>query len=159
MTQEENRRIKRAAWMLKNKEKQKAYFRKRYLDNKEAILKDCRDRYERNKEAIKQKSREYYLKNRAAKIAYAKLHRTPNEKKTYYTNLYRARKRRALSQSANPKIIKMFYLMAARVSKCIGVRYSVDHIIPVSKGGQHHQDNLQILPLLVNIRKHAYMPT
>lgn len=159
MTQEENRRIKRAAWMLKNKDKQKAYFRKRYLDNKEAILKDCRDRYERNKDAIKGRAKIYYLKNRAAKIAYAKLHKTPNEKKTHYTNLYRARKRRVLSHAADQRIIKMFYLMAARVTKCIGVRYSVDHIIPISKGGYHHQDNLQILPLLVNIRKSATLPT
>lgn len=31
--------------------------------------------------------------------------------------------------------------------------HEVDHIIPVSKGGLHHQDNLQYLPKLENRRK------
>lgn len=32
--------------------------------------------------------------------------------------------------------------------------YDVDHIIPLSKGGQHHQDNLQYLPSSLNSSKH-----
>lgn len=31
--------------------------------------------------------------------------------------------------------------------------YEVDHIVPISKGGLHHQDNLQYLPWLENRRK------
>ena len=31
--------------------------------------------------------------------------------------------------------------------------YEVDHIIPISKGGLHHQDNLQYLPWRENRRK------
>lgn len=31
--------------------------------------------------------------------------------------------------------------------------YEVDHIVPISKGGPHHQDNLQYLPSLENKRK------
>ena len=31
--------------------------------------------------------------------------------------------------------------------------YEVDHIIPISKGGLHHQDNLQYLPWIENRRK------
>ena len=31
--------------------------------------------------------------------------------------------------------------------------YEVDHIIPISKGGLHHQDNLQHLPISENRRK------
>ena len=31
--------------------------------------------------------------------------------------------------------------------------YEVDHIIPISKGGLHHQDNLQYLPWKENRRK------
>ena len=33
--------------------------------------------------------------------------------------------------------------------------YEVDHIIPISKGGLHHQDNLQYLPSLENKIKNA----
>ena len=31
--------------------------------------------------------------------------------------------------------------------------YEVDHMIPISKGGLHHQDNLCYLPALVNRSK------
>ena len=31
------------------------------------------------------------------------------------------------------------------MEKKTGIKYEVDHIIPVHKGGRHHPDNLQIL--------------
>lgn len=31
--------------------------------------------------------------------------------------------------------------------------HEVDHIIPVSRGGLHHEDNLQYLPVLENRKK------
>lgn len=36
--------------------------------------------------------------------------------------------------------------------------YEVDHVIPISKGGLHHPDNLQYLPWLDNRRKWAHLP-
>ena len=33
--------------------------------------------------------------------------------------------------------------------------YEVDHIKPISKGGLHHQDNLQILEKILNNKKRA----
>ena len=35
------------------------------------------------------------------------------------------------------------------------IKYHVDHIKPLSKGGLHHQDNLQILTATENLRKGA----
>lgn len=37
--------------------------------------------------------------------------------------------------------------------------YEVDHVIPISKGGLHHQQNLQYLPLVDNRRKGSKMPS
>ncbi len=34
-----------------------------------------------------------------------------------------------------------------------GIPHEVDHIIPISKGGLHHQDNLQILTQQENRKK------
>jgi 5-methylcytosine-specific restriction endonuclease McrA len=34
-----------------------------------------------------------------------------------------------------------------------GIQYHVDHIIPICKGGKHHQDNLQILTGTENLKK------
>jgi 5-methylcytosine-specific restriction endonuclease McrA len=35
--------------------------------------------------------------------------------------------------------------------------WSVDHIQPLSKGGSHRLSNLQILPFMENVRKHAHV--
>ena len=39
--------------------------------------------------------------------------------------------------------------------KTTGIPHEVDHIVPVSKGGQHHPDNLQVLTRIENRRKGA----
>ena len=41
-----------------------------------------------------------------------------------------------------------------------GIKYHVDHIIPLAIGGAHHQDNLRIIPSKDNISKgKKYDPT
>lgn len=52
---------------------------------------------------------------------------------------YRARKRNAIPDDADLLLIKKIYEAAPE-------GYQIDHIIPLSKGGLHHQDNLQYLP-------------
>lgn len=59
---------------------------------------------------------------------------------------YRAKKYRVIDPTANKTIIKEIY-------KNCPAGYEVDHIIPLSKGGKHHEDNLQYLPMLENRRK------
>lgn len=59
---------------------------------------------------------------------------------------YRAKKLRVLSPDADRNKIKQFYLNCP-------VGYEVDHIIPLSKGGKHHEDNLQYLTILENRKK------
>ena len=34
-------------------------------------------------------------------------------------------------------------------------KYHVDHIIPLSKGGLHHPDNLRVITATENLRKHT----
>ena len=59
---------------------------------------------------------------------------------------YRAKKYRVMDPNADPKIIKEFYLACPP-------GHEVDHIIPLSRGGRHHQDNLQYLTIKENRSK------
>ena len=56
---------------------------------------------------------------------------------------YRMRKRKATSVNADKKLIEEIYRKCPK-------GYDVDHIISISNGGMHHQDNLQYLPLEQN---------
>ena len=52
-------------------------------------------------------------------------------------------------------IIKTIVNCRKRISKCTGIQFHVDHIIPLAKGGKNEPCNLQILPAIINQRKHA----
>lgn len=47
------------------------------------------------------------------------------------------------------------YAQARAMSRLMGEPYHVDHIKPLSKGGLHHPDNLQVLLGRENLRKGA----
>lgn len=59
---------------------------------------------------------------------------------------YRARKRNAIPADADLNLIKKIY-------ESCPAGYQIDHIVPLSKGGLHHQDNLQYLPAKDNQSK------
>lgn len=61
-------------------------------------------------------------------------------------NRYRAKMYRVISPTADKEAIKQIYLNCPE-------GYEVDHIIPLSRGGLHHQDNLQYLLKEDNRRK------
>lgn len=68
------------------------------------------------------------------------------------------RKRRALLKDAIPENydregVLAMYALAQKFSELTGVEMHVDHIKPISKGGEHNVDNLQLLASQLNIAK------
>jgi hypothetical protein len=58
-------------------------------------------------------------------------------------------------------IMATIYGLSSRVSKCLGIKHHVDHIVPLKpkKGsgiapGWHEPSNLQVLPARINLSKH-----
>lgn len=49
------------------------------------------------------------------------------------------------TQSSNTILILEFYEEAKLLTNFTGIPYEVDHIIPICKGGKHHQDNLRVV--------------
>ena len=86
--------------------------------------------------------------------------KTPRAKKIYSeaeirarnvssVQAYRQRKYSATPIDVDRKLIQIIY------ENC-PAGYEVDHIIAISEGGPHHQDNLQYLPAIVNRKKNRY---
>lgn len=78
-----------------------------------------------------------------------------NEKINNKTYRYRAKKfndASVLTQEENERILTI-YKECAKLTKETGIPHHVDHIYPISKGGKHHPNNLQILTATENIRK------
>jgi hypothetical protein len=88
-------------------------------------------------------------KDKPLKVAKEKKIYTPSEKKAKNVatvQAYRARKYSATLPDTDRKLINKIYEMCPK-------GYEVDHIIALSEGGPHHQNNLQYLPAMENRRK------
>ena len=67
----------------------------------------------------------------------------------------RCRMRDAFDETADQQKINEIYCEAKRLTEETNVPHEVDHIIPISKGGKHHEDNLQIITMSENRKKHT----
>jgi 5-methylcytosine-specific restriction endonuclease McrA len=67
----------------------------------------------------------------------------------------RARKADAwvhLTIKEHDRVVEIYH-KALYLSKTTGIAWTVDHIKPLSKGGLHHPDNMQILTFKENTEK------
>ncbi len=93
-----------------------------------------------------------------AKIALREYRKNnPHKTREWYQN------RRARMRGRLPKgtVAKMFASQKERCAYCqnlLGNGYHVDHIIPLSRGGRHVVDNIQLLCKTCNLRKSAKDP-
>lgn len=69
----------------------------------------------------------------------------------------RARVRNQIPDTADFEKIRQIYAECRKISDETGIPHEVDHIIPIAKGGFHHQDNLQIITQEQNRRKGALL--
>jgi 5-methylcytosine-specific restriction endonuclease McrA len=66
----------------------------------------------------------------------------------------RCRMRDSFDETADQQKINEIYCEAKRLTSETNIPHEVDHIIPISKGGKHHEDNLQIITMSENRKKH-----
>lgn len=135
-----------------NIEKITAYQVARKLtDSYKKMKSESDSRYRSKKgEELKEKKRLYYAdKQHLRRAEYQR------NKQGYIARAYqRLRNIKCLTpQDADIKKIQSFYNEAKRLTLESGIKHEVDHIIPVSLGGLHHEDNLQILPWIENRKK------
>lgn len=143
----------------------KLYNRQYYKENQDKILDQHRDYYKENKEYKLDYQHEYYADH---KEEYAKKREERKDEIKKYHKEYQKRKPAAyvashakrhaskLNQTppdADFSLIEKFYTLAKIMEEETGQKYHVDHIVPLSKYGQHHEDNLQVILATVNLSK------
>lgn len=134
-----------------------------YLKNRVDTLARKKARYYSDPEKYRAYSRAYYAKNRDKCRETNELWRRANwEKVLADTKIHcatrRARKKNSIPDDFDESEVRKFYAMAESLTKLTGIQFVVDHIRPISRGGLHHQGNLQVITFLDNARKGVKYP-
>lgn len=144
----------------------------KHREGRQSSCRECKRIRSKNtqswkREDQKQRMANYYQENKEARKAYNAAYgkANPDVKKQS------RQKRRALEQGCiNVEVIYVGKLYERDQGICQICRQeaswfaeplyrpSVDHIIPLSKGGTHTWDNIQLAHVLCNTRKHAKLP-
>jgi hypothetical protein len=113
-----------------------------------------------NKEYVNSVSREW-KKNNPDKVREMVQNRINRDRESWLIERRTARaKRRALIKERlhpehNFELEKVLTQQCKRLFKRFGIKFEVDHIIPLDKGGWHHHLNLQVIPRTWNRKKHT----
>jgi hypothetical protein len=132
--------------------------REYYRQNRARLLEYRRDRrvtwVDPNPDRTRGLARQRYIKNRGVLLERSKKWRQQNAGKVRgYWNSRRATALQQLHRDHDPSAEATLIRAARAIARDTGVAQHVDHIIPLSFGGFHHHDNLQILPARMNESK------
>jgi len=175
------RKIKQSIYNKKNKYKMNKKSKDYYYKNKSKINEQGKLYREKNKEKMKELYKNYYENNREYKLEYSKKYRELNKeyilkkRKEYddgeWRTVYKeknkgiyanyAANRRFSKKEATPiwselDKIKILYEKCKWLESITGLKYHVDHIIPLNHPdvcGLHVWANLQILEASLNCSK------
>ena len=139
-------------WELKNKERLRKE-RKVWRENNQKQILEYREQYKQSEHG--QKVIKVYKEQNHEKLN-AQAREYKRQRREYYSALQMKRqaiKLNAILQSTDLSAITKLRKKANRMEEKTGKKYHVDHIIPLSKGGAHHQDNLRIITAKENMAK------
>ena len=153
---------------LKNKEKMDKYTKKWRMENPQRIKEIQKKCYQKNKEHLNEYVRKWreehpdYAKENAKEWRkghpeYATKWARSNPDKVREKNLKRRAngiiKKGIISQIINENIFKYGIITCEACKKECESNYHIDHVLPISKGGNNNYDNLQILCTKCNLQK------
>jgi hypothetical protein len=172
---------KKPYWLTREKfqqylSKEKEALKRNYEKKKSERLEKFKNYYSANKERHRELGRQWinlnpekrtavckkYYQNNKEKVGLAnKKWRDNNKEKAKAIWKRIAGQRREKIKDSIPlsknqkKIVEFLYQQAQRLQSRLGIKFHVDHIVPIAKGGKHTPTNLQVIPASINVRKHA----
>jgi hypothetical protein len=132
------------AWREANPEKARENLRRWYKKNKEWANQSKREWAKRNPEKLKG---QYERK----KNNIEKFRQQGREKRSKRRALLLER----LHPDHNQEIERVLIKQCQSLTKRLGIKFEIDHIVPLSQGGWHHHLNIHIIPMSWNRRKHS----
>jgi 5-methylcytosine-specific restriction endonuclease McrA len=126
--------------------------RLKYAENPEHRRKLVSESTKRNYAKKIERNNRYRAENPDKVTAWKKKDRELNKARINADN---AKRRGKLQGSLSLEIKQLYILKDFYQSMSLGEVFHVDHIVPLAKGGQHHIENLQIIPAKDNLRKGA----
>jgi len=128
------------------------YRRLAYAKNPAHFKKLVADSVKRNYKKKLQRNNEYRTNNPDKVSSWKKKDRTTNKVRVNSDN---AMRRAKINGLVNSDIMQVYALRDFYTAMSLGEKFHVDHVVPLVKGGQHHVENLQIIPAIDNLRKGA----
>lgn len=116
-------------------------------------VKEAASRYAKaHPDTLLKRNSEYRSKNPEKVAEWKKKDRALNKSRIAADN---AKRRVSTKGILSSEVKQMYALRDFYIAMSLGEPFHVDHIVPLSKGGLHEADNLQILPAVDNLRKGA----
>lgn len=153
---------KSRAWHHKTKHLFVENKRQYRIANKEKISERRKNDHERKREYDLELNKKWYQNNKEKHLNDIKLWRRKNkDKATIIINNYRARKAKAGGTFTKEDIDKKLSYQNNLCWWCdkeMNKKYSIDHIIPLSRGGSNYPDNIVICCISCNASKGNKLP-
>lgn len=152
-----------AEWRRKNPERHRQSKRRWAERNPDKVAAISARKYQRNKSWYRAYRNTWDRANHAKIKSYHEKYRKANPHKA----VIQVEKRRAMKLRAQPKWANEFFMeeayrLAAQRTKVTGIRWHVDHIVPLISPvvcGLHCEANLQVIPASENVKKqNRYWP-
>jgi len=126
---------------------------KKYKDDNALYITNYRREYNKNhREYIKEYNRNYHFKYKDKINKRQRLYRRFNLSR----DALRSSNRRSIKLIQSVKLtnsekyrIELLYKWA----NILGKNFQVDHVVPLSRGGLHHPDNMHVIPRIQNLKK------